>query len=251
MTVVQQDPDGPTHGAGLTTALRAPVPGFAAAAVVTMMVGLTTLHVGLEGIGPVAAGIAVAGLVAAISLVAVLAERHHPHAVFGLGNAVTLIRAGLVALLLAPLAAGTAPRWDVAALAGAALALDGVDGWAARRQGLTSAFGARFDMETDAALAALLALLALSGGVAGPAILILGFSRYAFVAAGAVWPWLLAPLPPSTARKAVCVIQISVLIALMVPVLPGAITPLLTWGAAALLAWSFGRDILFLFRTAG
>ena len=38
------------------------------------------------------------------------------------------------------------------------LALDGLDGWAARRQGLVSAFGARFDMEVDALL-----ILALAG----------------------------------------------------------------------------------------
>ena len=39
-------------------------------------------------------------------------------------------------------------------------ALDGVDGWLARRSGIASAFGARFDMEIDALLILVLAVLA-------------------------------------------------------------------------------------------
>jgi phosphatidylglycerophosphate synthase len=39
------------------------------------------------------------------------------------------------------------------------LALDGLDGWLARRFGLASAYGARFDMEVDGFLILVLALL--------------------------------------------------------------------------------------------
>ena len=41
---------------------------------------------------------------------------------------------------------------DERAGAAAVVALDGVDGWIARRIGRTTVFGARFDMEVDAAL---------------------------------------------------------------------------------------------------
>jgi len=83
--------------------------------------------------------------------------RFHPHARFGLANGVTLLRAGgtavFAALALEP-ALLADPRAAWAAFAGACLllALDGLDGLAARRQGLASAFGARFDMEVDAGL---------------------------------------------------------------------------------------------------
>jgi hypothetical protein len=78
---------------------------------------------------------------------------HHPHARFGLGNGITLLRGGgaavFAALALEPdLVSGGAAWWALAAAVGL-LALDGLDGWAARRQGVVSAFGARFDMEVD------------------------------------------------------------------------------------------------------
>jgi hypothetical protein len=47
---------------------------------------------------------------------------------------------------IGPAPLGTAERWMLAAIARAAIMLDGADCWAARRQGLASAFGARFHM---------------------------------------------------------------------------------------------------------
>ncbi|MFH7468205.1 CDP-alcohol phosphatidyltransferase family protein, partial [Pseudomonas syringae group genomosp. 7] len=77
----------------------------------------------------------------------------------------------------------------------------GVDGWLARRSGLVSRFGARFDMEVDAALALILSLHLLAGTAVGAEALVLGLARYAFVAAGLAWPWLSADLPPTDRRK--------------------------------------------------
>jgi len=71
---------------------------------------------------------------------------NYPHDVIGACNAVTLIRAALVALLSGALF--THPSsWLVFAIAVVAFASDGLDGWLARRAGLSSEFGARFDME--------------------------------------------------------------------------------------------------------
>jgi phosphatidylglycerophosphate synthase len=160
----------------------------------------------------------------------------------------------MAAALTVPLAQAAAlpgdpaTAWAVLGLAVLALSLDGVDGWLARRTGLASAFGARFDMEVDAVLSALLALLVWQSGAAGPWVLALGFTRYAFVTACTVLPWLDAPLPASFARKAVCVLQIAALIACLAPVLPVSVTTPLAATATAALAWSFGRDILWLWH---
>jgi phosphatidylglycerophosphate synthase len=177
-----------------------------------------------------------------------LLRRTYPHGSLGLCNVVTLARLVLVMVLAAALFAGGVGGWTVVGLAGVALALDGVDGWLARRNGHASAFGARFDMETDAALALVLALHALSTGAAGPLVLVLGVMRYAFVAAAAVFPWLNAPLPDRFSRKAVCVVQIATLIAIQSPAMPAAMIPAMVAGASAALVWSFALDIAGLWR---
>lgn len=56
------------------------------------------------------------------------------------------------------------------------------------------------------------------------------------------------PLPDRIGRKTVCVIQIAALIALQVPVLPDVYASAIVTIAALALIWSFGRDILWLWR---
>jgi hypothetical protein len=114
-------------------------------------------------------------------------------------------------------------------------------------EGLTSAFGARFDMETDAAWR--LSLRRMSGwGMTGAEVLILGLMRYVFVLGFWPFPWLAAPLPERFGRKLVCVVQIAALILLQVPDLPRAMALMIAWPAVAALIWSFGRDTLWLWR---
>jgi phosphatidylglycerophosphate synthase len=175
-------------------------------------------------------------------------RRTYPHRSLGLCNVVTLARLVIVTALAAALFAGGEGAWAFVALAAVALALDGVDGWLARRHGLASSFGARFDMETDAAFALVLSLHALAIGAAGPVVLVLGVMRYAFVAAAAVLPWLNAPLPERFSRKAVCVVQIAALILIQVPGVPPAVASALVAFAAALLVWSFAVDVAHLRR---
>ena len=173
----------------------------------------------------------------------------YPHGTLGLCNAVTLIRAALVALLTGAIFAPDVHRWLVFSVACTAFALDGLDGWLARRYRLTSAFGARFDMESDALLGAVLALISLSGGRAGPEVLVLGFMRYGFVALSFFVPKLRGELPESLRRKTICVVQIATLIILVCPLTPAASIYPLTLGAAALLSWSFAIDAFQLLRT--
>ena len=128
----------------------------------------------------------------------------------------------------------------LAALAAVALALDGVDGWVARRTGTASERGARFDLEVDAFL-----ILALSGYVARSAglwVLLIGLARYAFVAAGWLLPWLREPAPPRRWCKVVAAVQGVVLTAVATGVLPQHLGVAAVAVALALLAESFGRE---------
>ncbi|MEL6464025.1 MAG: CDP-alcohol phosphatidyltransferase family protein [Pseudomonadota bacterium] len=174
----------------------------------------------------------------------------YPHPVLGLCNVVTLFRVAMVAFLVGAVLAPATSAWLVFGVAVAAFALDGVDGWLARRTGLVSDFGARFDMETDAGLGAVISLWLLSSGVAGPEVLVLGFMRYAFFGASFVWPALQAPLPEALRRKAICVVQIAALILLIFPWTPQAAVLPTVLGTTLLLGWSFLIDILWLSRRA-
>lgn len=178
----------------------------------------------------------------------------YPHDRVGLCNLVTLSRVALIASLAVPVVGGApaAPvAWTLTGIAALALSLDGVDGWLARRARLTSAFGARFDMEVDALSGALLAIAALQSGKAGPWVLALGLMRYVFLAASLVWPWLGADLPPSQRRRVVCVIQIGALVLLLAPPVAPPVSGLIAMAATLALGWSFAVDVLWLRRNRG
>ena len=147
-----------------------------------------------QGLGLGAAFIPKVMAVYALGALWVLRElpRHHPFARFGAANQVTVARGALVALLAGLIGEHTvagAP-WLALALATVVAVFDGVDGWLARRTGMASDFGARFDMETDALLILVLALLAWQFGKAGVWVLSSGLLRYGFVAAGLALPWM-------------------------------------------------------------
>lgn len=175
-------------------------------------------------------------------------------AAFGGCNRVTTLRLGMIALLSAGVAApdlvapGGALGWAALGLALAALVLDGVDGWLARRSGQSSDFGARYDMEVDAATILVLAALAWQTAQAPAWVLALGLMRYAFVAAGARLAYLRADLPPSFRRKAVCVVQVAVLAALLAPVIVPPLSTVLAAAALGALTWSFGVDVRWLWQ---
>ncbi len=225
-----------------TPALRFALAAFAGAG------GATALSLALPGADLRGACAAVVLYTCAAALAGLAMTRTYPHNMVGMGNLVTLLRLVLTAPLIIPLLSEGATQWHVFALAAAALSLDGVDGWLARRQGLASTFGARFDMEVDAGLGVLLALNAYVAGTAGLIVLLLGAPRYVFAALGQVLPWLARPLPDRFGRKVVCVIQIGVLIGVQPPIVPAGVASIAIAIAALALAWSFGRDTLWLWR---
>ena len=179
-------------------------------------------------------------------------QRHHPFARFGAANQITTLRAILVALVAGLVGEPRRPAIAAAAVAAgvAVTLLDGVDGWLARRHGIASPFGARFDMEIDALLILALSVLAWRHEKAGAWVVASGLLRYAFVAAGRVAPRLRAPLPPSRRRQAICVVQIAALTLAMVPAIQPPASALLAGAALAALSGSFLIDTVWLWRRA-
>jgi len=177
-----------------------------------------------------------------------LYRQHHPHATFGAANYVTFGRALLTIVLLwiATLPPASRLAWAAGWVAGVIAALDGVDGWLARRSGTSSAFGARFDMETDAAFLLVLSVLAIRYEKAGTWVLMIGLMRYLFVAAGWLFPWLAGPLTPTRRGKAVAVVQMVTLA--LVLILPRRISAPAAAASLALLIWSFAIDVRRLWR---
>ena len=162
---------------------------------------------------------------------------------------VTLARATL-AVAVAALAADSfthdIPVALLVTLAAVALVLDLVDGWVARRTGMATELGARFDGEVDAFL-----ILALSVYVApecGWWVLAIGAARYLFLAGEWLLPWMRAPLPPRRWRKLVAATQGVVLTVAAAGVLPRALTQALLLAALALLTASMCQCTWWLWR---
>ena len=202
----------------------------------------------LVGAHPAALLLATLTFLALSALALAYLVHREPVVQLGACNLATLVRLLITSALVAPLVAPGTTGFIVG-LALAAFALDGIDGWLARRLQQASVFGARFDMEVDAVFGLVLALNAWAAGTIGPAVLLLGLPRYVFAAAAYPWPWINRPLPNRFGRKLVCVLQIALLIALQLPVLAGGPAALLVTLGSAALAWSFGRDLRWLWSS--
>lgn len=178
---------------------------------------------------------------------------HHPYPGYGPANLVTMIRGSFVTLIAALI--GEVPMPDpalFAALLAVAIAfLDGLDGRLARSSGMSSSFGARFDMETDSALVLAMSILTWQHGKVGAWVLGIGLMRYAFVATGYALPWLAGPLSPTTRGKTVAIVQMSVLSFALAPFVPVPLSTAAVAIALAMLVWSFAIDVGRLWRTRG
>ena len=175
---------------------------------------------------------------------------------FGPADRVTLARA-VLACAVAGLAAAAAlggPEAHPAegalgllvGLASVALVLDAVDGWVARRTGTVSAFGARFDLEVDAFLIAVLSLHV--ARELGWWVAAIGAARYVLLVAQQLVPWLRIELPPSRWRKAVAAYQGIALTAATAEVLPSAVAAGLVLAGLSALAVSFGTEVQSVWR---
>jgi len=169
---------------------------------------------------------------------------HGPHHRFGLANHMTVARGALVGFLAALLLESSDIRvqYIAAGTAIVAAVMDALDGWLARRTRMVSAFGARFDMETDAVFILVLCLWAWHLDKAGAWVIISGLLRYAFVLAGALVPRLRAPLPESFRRKTLAALQMVALLIVICPFVPVPVSAPVAALALAALSISFLLD---------
>jgi phosphatidylglycerophosphate synthase len=204
----------------------------------------------LSGGGSIFVAASMSAFAVAGASLALFARRHLHAPRFGAANVVTVIRLALTAMLAALLLVPVSDTalWLCIFTATAALLLDGLDGRLARRFSEQSRFGARFDMEVDALLILVLALLAWHFGRAGAWVLTAGLLRYAFVGAATFFPWLRGQLPDSLRRKTVCIVQSTTLLVCMGPIVPAGIAPWVAGGGVVLLIWSFALDTTWLYN---
>lgn len=171
--------------------------------------------------------------------------RWTPGGRFGWANGITLLR---LLLVLALALIGAEPAWPVICLSITAFALDGVDGWLARKLASSSEFGEYFDKETDALFMLLLCWLLYVDQRLGVWILFPGLMRYLFV----VLLMLVKPPvykePQTATGKTVFAVTVSVLIFCFSDF--QSIYQPLALLTTALLGYSFTASIYLIFRSA-
>jgi phosphatidylglycerophosphate synthase len=237
------------HWHAPNTPLRASVTRASAVGLLAAIVLAWALHDWLA-LGPLytVKGAAVFGSMMAIAFG--LVGDHHPYLEFGPANHVTMVRAILVALIASLIGEPAIPGAAAAATALAVLmtVLDGVDGWLARRSGMTSAFGARFDVETDSLLVMAMSILVWQHGKAGAWVLLGGMMRYAFVLAGFWLPWITRPLRPTRRGKTVAVSNMVGVSVALAPIVPPPFSTMAVGATLIALTWSFAVDVRRLWR---
>ncbi len=231
-------------GKGVLSAIRlATILGLLATAA---LLGVVSATAGL-GVAGWIAGLAT-GSVATALLVAARMRSDQP-AIFP-ADWVTLTRTLLIAGVAGLVADSFSRPVSVTALVTlsiVALVLDAVDGQVARRTGTATALGARFDGEADAFLILLLSIYVSQDY--GGWVLAIGAARYALLLAGWLIPWLAAPLPPRYWGKVVAAVQGIVLTVAASGLLDRLAGMIAVAAALLLLAESFGRNVIWLYRT--
>jgi phosphatidylglycerophosphate synthase len=210
------------------------------------LLGVVSATAGLGGAGWIV-GLATGS--AATALIVTARMRSDQPAMFP-ADWVTLTRALLIAGVAGLVADSFSRPVPVAALvtlSAVALVLDAVDGQVARRTGTATPLGARMDGETDAFLILLLSI-AVSQDYGGW-VLAIGAARYALLLAGWLIPWLAAPLPPRYWGKVVAAVQGIVLTVAVSGVLDRRVGMIAVAAALLLLAESFGRNVIWLYRS--
>ncbi len=210
----------------------------------------------LLGVVSATAGLGVAGWIvgpvtgaAATALLVTARMRSDRPAMFP-ADWVTLTRTLLMAAVAGLVADSFSRPVSITALvtlSTVALVLDAVDGQVARRTGTATPLGARFDGEADAFLILLLSI-AVSQDY-GSWVLAIGAARYALLLAGWLMPWLAAPLPPRYWRKVVAAVQGIVLTVAVSGLVDRLVGVIAVAAALLLLVESFGRDVVWLYRT--
>jgi phosphatidylglycerophosphate synthase len=233
----------PTEQGALPTIRLAAILGMLAT---PALLGVVSATAGLGAAGWIA-GLATGW--AATALIATARMRSDQPAMLP-ADWVTLTRA-LLAAGVAGLVAGSFGRpvavTALVTLSAVALVLDAADGQVARRTGTATPLGGRLDGEVDAFLILLLSIVVSEDY--GSWVLVIGAARYALLLAGWLIPWLAAPLPPRYWGKVVAAVQGIVLTVAASGLLDRRTGMIAVAAALLLLAESFGRAVIWLYRT--
>jgi phosphatidylglycerophosphate synthase len=185
-----------------------------------------------------AAFVAAGGLASLGTLVATNRAAFAPPSRFGWANAVTAFRAVVVWAVGARF--HHAPDAALSLVVLGLFALDGLDGWLARRQGTASEFGALFDMETDAYFVLVVELVLYQRGGYGAWILVTGVLRYVYVLVRAFVPARRPDVPRSRfGRLAFTGLALGLFFAFA---LPGTLGGVAALAGTALVTFSFARS---------
>jgi phosphatidylglycerophosphate synthase len=190
-------------------------------------------------------------------VLATLVTRHSRARTFGIADVVTLVRGlgvcFLAGLTLQALVGGL--EWHglfaMIIIGTLCLLLDGVDGRVARARREASAFGARFDVETDAAMQVVLSVAVAALGIAGWWVLAIPAMRYGYVTASRAVPALCTPLPYRFSAKVIAVLQAVALLAALADGLTRGehwVATAFLLAALAALCWSFGSSVVWQLR---
>jgi phosphatidylglycerophosphate synthase len=227
----------------MTAAKRAPLDVWTAAHSVAMLVFTAAALLFRDARWAAVAGASSLGIFTAIER-----GRWTPRGSFGWANGVTAVRVLLVVGLSEPNLPGSACSLLVAL----AFALDGVDGFLARRQGTASVFGARFDMECDALLVLVAGVVVAISGRLGPWIVLPGALRYLYALAVVVVPTNHGEEPRSRIGRSAFAVMVVSLVASLWPSNPVQFP--LAVAATSLILYSFARSTVWSFasrRVAG
>src|SRR6266700_219526 len=210
------------------------------------LLGVVSATAGLGAVG------GIAGLVtgsAATALMVTARGRSDQPAIFP-ADWVTLTRTVLIAGVTGLVADSFGRPVSITALvtlSAVALALDAIDGQVARWTGTATPLGARIDGEADAFLILVLSIFVSHDY--GSWVLAIGAARYALLLAGWLIPWLRTPLPPRFWRKVVAAVQ-GIVLTVAASGVPSRLVGMIAVAVALLLlAESFGRDVIWLYRT--
>jgi phosphatidylglycerophosphate synthase len=199
-----------------------------------LVLGALGVALYLERTWPIAA----AGVASLAALVTVNRSAWTPSGVFGWANAVTVLRAVVVWAVGARFQ--KADETLLALVVLSLFALDGLDGYLARKRGTASEFGALFDMETDAYFVLTIEVVLFHRGDLGAWILLTGVLRYVYVLVRAFVPARRPDVPRSRfGRLAFTGLALGLFFAFA---LPGPIGQACALAGTALVTASFARS---------
>ena len=188
--------------------------------------------------------LAIAGAISLVNLIVLSRASFGGLRGFGAANSVTALRLLLTIALAFAAEAGEGMACALLALLN--FALDGVDGWLARREQRrpsAAVFGARLDMESDAVFVMVLSLALFDLDRAGPWVLLAGSLRYVYVLWLTLLPGLTREVPRSRFGRHVFSIVVSGFCASFWPL--EAISQPLCAAVTCCLLYSFGQSFLW------